>query len=193
MYGPNNESFVTCDCGCNESQPAAMWYNKTKMCAKGNGPSEAFLSKFKVIEILGKVAKKAGKPKKKDAESASTATTPTKDSANSEDAEGEKPAAKKAKKAAEKEPKPAKESKKEKKEKSDEPKEKRPLSAYMLWAEARREEFKQANEGKNISMTELGAEWKLMSDEDKKVWQDQAAANKEAAGPSAAQKRAAGT
>ncbi|KAJ1475587.1 high mobility group box-domain-containing protein [Baffinella frigidus] len=193
VYGPDNESFVKCDC-CDETAPASMWYNKTKVCAKG-GPSESFIAKFKVIEVPGKAGKKgsAGRPKaKKDAEASSNANTPTKDAANSEEdgsEEVEKPAAKKAKKETKepKEPKEAKEpksAKKEKKADNGEPKQKRTLSAYMLWTMERREEFKAANDGKNPTMSELGAEWKLMSEEDQKVWKDQADANKEAAGPS---------
>eukprot|EP00961_Rhodomonas_salina_P181826 2454351-Rhodomonas_salina.1 len=51
IYGPENETFVTCDCGCGTSAPASSFYHKISSCPKG-GCSEGFLEKFKLVVSL---------------------------------------------------------------------------------------------------------------------------------------------
>lgn len=57
VYGPNKESFVTCDCGCGTSAPASSFYHGLTKCPKGGdtaSPSSFLLSphtRFQVSQV----------------------------------------------------------------------------------------------------------------------------------------------
>jgi hypothetical protein len=76
----------------------------------------------------------------------------------------------------EEESEPEKKKKKTKKAKKDPNEPKKPLSSYMIFCSEKREEAKKQNP--DMKLTEiskvLGAEWKELSDKEKKVYQDKA-------------------
>eukprot|EP00286_Rhodomonas_abbreviata_P006271 CAMPEP_0181336782 /NCGR_PEP_ID=MMETSP1101-20121128/27623_1 /TAXON_ID=46948 /ORGANISM="Rhodomonas abbreviata, Strain Caron Lab Isolate" /LENGTH=311 /DNA_ID=CAMNT_0023447141 /DNA_START=82 /DNA_END=1017 /DNA_ORIENTATION=- len=169
VYGPSKETFVTCDCGCNEST-LVVSIQEIHYVDPNEGPSQEFLDKFHLEPI--QVITKGGKSKKKTADSSSKATTPTKESAQEDNDNEEKKEIKKVtKKQKTSEPKA-----KATKEDDDDMKIKKPPSAFILFCNAFRDEERAKNKEATLGAIQqaLGARWKALSEEDKNGWNQKA-------------------
>jgi hypothetical protein len=84
VFGPDNSSFVTCNCGCKQSVPASVWYQGLKKCA---GMTKEVLDTFVLVKMEpSKPAKATSKNKDSksqkaplNATSSSQAPTPNKE------------------------------------------------------------------------------------------------------------------
>eukprot|EP00961_Rhodomonas_salina_P132954 1789666-Rhodomonas_salina.2 len=171
VFGPNKESFVKCDCGCGESQPASSFYYRLVRCSKGGGrvvfglprersPSQEFLDRFHLEPLVVK----GGKGKKKQ-DAASKAPTPVKD-APQEHGDGV----------------PKKEGKKDEQEQarkldttwtsSKDTEEETPQSSFALFAQSKRDASR-GKAGEDLDEEngrQLGKKWAKLSQEQRAEW-----------------------